>query len=360
MKAPRTSPRRSRAANPSVCVGVFGALLLAALLLPATPGTAYRFYRAEGFHIPPAAYAARWDAAAFPVTFRLLENDHDPPAWSSLFLRRVVLEGMADWNAIQTATASLALAPGTLAADRIGVVGVNEIGFSADLDGFHRPGATRIFGDWSGGIHECDIGLNPDGWEGPRNEIRDWLQYVVMHELGHCLGLHHSEPYPLADWEGSVTDTYSPPPLMAHTSTAAPELAEDDRVGLTLLYPSLFASLSQGQVAGRVVRDGAPVRFAYVQALRTGFPAGAGPGTFTDENGEFLLEGLASGSWLLWMHPLLITHSNPHPRLVLQAPAASLGRSAIRDQWRWVTVTTGQTLVIPDIVAATGRRVPPS
>ena len=146
---------------------------------------------------------------------------------------------------------------------------------------------------------------------------------------------------------------------MAHSWTAVPELAEDDRAGLTLLYPTLFAGLSHGAVAGRVVLEGAPVRFAYVQALRTGIPTGAGPGTFTDENGEFLLEGLQPGSWLLWMHPLLITHSNPHPRLVLQAPAASHGRTAIRDQWRWVTATAGDTLVIPDIEAVRGRRVPP-
>ena len=109
-----------------------------------------------------------------------------------------------------------------------------------------------------------------------------------------------------------------------------------------------------------MVLEGAPVRFAYVQALRTGIPTGAGPGTFTDENGEFLLEGLLPGSWLLWMHPLLITHSNPHPRLVFQAPAASHGRNAIQDQWRWVTATAGDTLVIPDIEAVRGRRVPPS
>ncbi len=343
-----------------VAHGVSGVLLLAALLLPARPGTAYRFYRAEGFHIPPAAYAARWDAAAFPLTFRVLDNDLRPGSWSLRTVRTAILEGLSAWNEVPTSTARAELSLEALVADRTGVHGVNEIGFSAELDGFHRPGTTRIFGDWSGGIHECDIALNPNGWEGERTEVRPWFEYVLMHEIGHCLGLHHSEPYPLADWEGAVPSTWSPPPLMAHSWTAVPELAEDDRTGLTLLYPTLFSSLSHGAVAGRVVLEGAPVRFGYVQAFRTGIPTGAGPGTFTDENGEFLLEGLLPGSWLLWMHPLLITHSNPHPRLVLQAPAASLGRNAIRDQWRWVTATAGDTLVISDIEAVRGRRVPPS
>ena len=342
--------------RPASGVLVLGALLL----LPARPGTAYRFYRAEGFHIPPAAYAARWDAAVFPLTFRVLDNDLRPGSWSLRTVRTAILEGLSAWNEVPTSTARAELSLEALVADRTGVHGVNEIGFSAELDGFHRPGTTRIFGDWSGGIHECDIAVNPNGWEGARTEVRPWFEYVLMHEIGHCLGLHHSEPYPLADWAGAIPDTFSPPPLMAHSWTAVPELAEDDRAGLTLLYPTLFSSLSHGAVAGRVVLEGAPVRFAYVQALRTGIPTGAGPGTFTDENGEFLLEGLLPGSWLLWMHPLLITHSNPHPRLVLQAPAGSHGRTAIRDQWRWVTATAGDTLVIPDIEAVRGRRVPPS
>ena len=342
-----------------VAHGVFGVLLLAALLLPARPGTAYRFYRAEGFEIPPAAYAARWDAAAFPLQFRVLENTLRPGGWAQVTVERATRDSFDAWNEVATSAARVEVAADSLVADRVGVHGVNEIGFSSSLEGFGRAASTRIFGTWDGGIHECDIALTPEDWEGSRVEVRAWFRYVVMHELGHCLGLHHTEPYPMSAQQAGVPSTYEPPPLMAHTGMAEAELARDDRVGVSLLYPSFVFAGGQGAVAGRVVSEaGIPARFAYVQALRTGFPT-PGPGAFTDENGEFLLEGVLPGVVLLWVHPLLMTESNPHPRLLIQSPTPAFGPRGIQDQWRWARVSAGETLVIPDIVVVRGRELEP-
>ena len=331
-------------------------VLAAALVLPAAPGTAYRFYRTQGYEVPPAAYAARWDAAAFPLEFRVLENTLRPGGWAARTVERATQESLDAWNEVATAAVRLELAAESLASDRTGVHGVNEIGFSETLAGFGRAGSTRIFGDWDGNIRECDIALAPEGWEGSRVEVRAWYRYVVMHELGHCLGLHHTEPYPLSYWQAGVPDNFDPPPLMAHSGVAEPELAPDDRVGISLLYPAAFAGRAVGAVAGRVVsRSGRPSRFAYVQALRPGAAASPGPGAFTDENGEFLLEGLVPGPVLLWVHPLLINEGDPHPRLRAQSPVPAIGLRGIQDQWRWATVAAEETLVIPDIVVVSGR-----
>ena len=341
-------------------VRVVSVLVLgAALFLPARPGTAYRYFGAQGFRIPSAEFAYRWDEADFPLRFRLLENTLEPREWSPGFLRSVIEEAFEAWSGFATSTARVELVPEPLAGDQTGEQGIHQIGFSSTLEGFHRFAQTEIFIRRSEGIYECDIPLHPELWETYEGEARPWLLFVVMHELGHCLGLAHTEQYPMSDWVAGVPDTFWPPPLMAYSWFPFPALAEDDRVGVSLLYPTSSFTRSTGSVGGRVVLEGGPARFVYVQALQVGAQTAAGPGAFTDANGEFLLEGLAPGPVLLWMHPLLVTVANPHPRLLSGGAAASDGDAAVLDQWRWVTVTAGETLVIPDIVAASGRRSGP-
>ena len=331
-------------------------VLAAVLVVPARPGTAYRFYRAQGFTIPSAEFAFRWDEANFPLEFRLLENTLEPRGWSPGFLPSVIEDGFAAWSGLTTSTARAELVPDPLAGDETGKQGINQIGFSSTLEGYDRAARAEIFIRRSEGIYECDIPLRPEFWDTNASEARRWLHFVVMHELGHCLGLNHSEQYPMSDWVDGVPSTFWPPPLMAYSWFAFPALAEDDRVGVSLLYPTSSFTRSRGAVGGRVVLEGGPARFVYVQALQVGAQTAAGPGAFTDENGEFLLEGLAPGPVLLWMHPLLITVSDPHPGLLSRGAAASDGDAAILDQWSWVTVTAGETLVVPDIVASAGRR----
>ena len=331
---------------------------LASLLFVAQAGIAYRFFDWWGeAEIPPSAWAPRWNQSDLPLKFRLVENDLLPRGWSERFLRSVVEEGFDAWNSVSTTTFRVELEEETLIADRTEGDGINEIGFSSHLEGYSRVASTELQGSRTG-PHECDIPFNPGEWDTDPASARRWLKYVVMHELGHCLGLHHSEQYPISDWAPDVPSTFFPPPLMAYSWAVRPELAEDDRIGVSLLYPTPRFARSVGSVGGRVAVDGEPARFVYVQSFRVNRFPEAGPGTFTDENGEFFLEGLEPGRVLLWMHPLLVTNSNPHPRFLDRA-AASEGRLAVQDQWRWVTVEAGKTLIIPDFVAVTGRREQP-
>lgn len=338
-------------------VAAIGLLGLALLLLPTRVGVAYRFFDWWGeSEIPPAAWAPRWHESELPLKFRLLENDLLPDGWSRRFLRSAVEDGFAAWNSVTTTTFRVELEEDPLRADRIEVRGVNEIGFSSHLEGYGRAARTELEGLRAGGFRECDIPLNPESWEADRELARPWLTYVVMHELGHCLGLDHAEEYPLADWVPDVPSTFFPPPVMAYSWTAEPRLAEDDRIGVSLLYPTPRFARSVGSVGGRVAVDGEPARFVYIQSFRARRSPEAGPGTFTDENGEFLLEGLKPGPVLLWMHPII--KGGAHMPFLDRAASAD-DRSAVQDQWRWVTVVAGETLIIPGIVANTGRRANP-
>ena len=162
----------------------------------------------------------------------------------------------------------------------------------------------------------------------------------------------------MAHWRGGIPSHFFPPPMMAYSWHIQALLGEDDRIGASLLYPTSRFARSVGSVGGRVVLDGEPAPFVYVQSLRATTLSEAGPGAFTDENGEFLLEGLEAGPVLLWIHPMLVSVQNP-PGNLRDLGTASEGRSAPRDQWRWVTVTAGQTRIIPDIVATAGRHAEP-
>ena len=349
----RRPRRRSRVWTAS------GALLLAAgLFLIARPGTAYRFYWAEGFPIPPAAQAFRWGETDFPLEFRLLENNLEPGHWAPGFLRSVIEEAFAAWNAIPTSTARVELVRAPWPSDRTGKDGIHQIGFSAELDTEDQTNqaVTEIWRHVARGIYECDIPMHPRLLDVDQAKIRSRLLYVVMHELGHCLGLHHSEPYPMSDWVEGVPSTFSPPPLMSYSWSNATRLADDDRVGVSLLYPTAAFTRLTGAVGGRVMLDGVPAPFVYVQALRPDGQLRAGPGTFAGRDGQFVLEGLAPGPVLLWVHPMLVHVGHPHAGLFRYAPAAeSVGEGAMRDQWRWVRVTAGETLAVPDIIAVAGR-----
>ena len=330
---------------------------VALVLLPTRVGVAYRFFSGWGeSEIPPAAWAPRWDESELPLKFRLLESDLLPDGWSRRLLRAAVEDGFAAWNSVATTTFRVELEEDPIRSDRIEVHGINEIGFSSHLEGYGRAAIAELRGSPAGGFRECDIPLNPAGWEADREVARPWLTYVVMHELGHCLGLDHAEEYPMAYWRADVPSTFFPPPLMAYSGNPGPRLAEDDRIGVSLLYPTARFARSVGSVGGRVAVEGEPARFVYIQSFRARGSPEAGPGTFTDENGEFFLEGLEPGPVLLWMHPIL--NGDAHTSLLERAAAAD-GSSAVQDQWRWVTVVAGETLIVPEIAANTGRRVNP-
>ena len=82
-------------------------------------------------------------------------------------------------------------------------------------------------------------------------------------------------------------------------------LSEDEAVGASLLRPAGGWLRTVGSISGSVTLDGRPARFMSVEVLRNdGGRARPSVQVFTDEEGEFLAEGLAPGEYLLWIHPM--------------------------------------------------------
>ena len=342
---------------------VAGAILILAAVVPAD---GYRLRGRVGW-TPVSAEALRWQESDFPLRFRMLENDNLPPdveltqeRWSA-----IVERSFDHWTDIPTARIEIILEEEGVAIPEANQDdGINTIGFSS-YEGFVDHWGTAFAAwRWDGGeLVGCDIEVNPDfvkNWS-PQDPYR-LLEVVAVHEMGHCLGLAHTEPHPMPLWTSlpvSADPSFFPDPVMSYSNSYGLDLPEDDTVPVSLLYPAPGFQESRGAVRGTVLLPDRPAAFAYVQGLRPGASGGTtrpGPGTFADENGEFHLEGLSPGHWMLWVHPILITRRNAHGMTQL---ADEAGASDFLDQLRWVRVEAGAVLEDVEIIVHPGREVIP-
>jgi len=140
---------------------------------------------------------------------------------------------------------------------------------------------------------ECDILLAPR----PPFTLVD-IQAIVMHELGHCMGLAHS----------------AAPGVMTKFS-GLPSLGYDDHVAVSLLYPNRKDTLEEttATISGRVVDgDGDPVVAAVLwvldgqtgRILTAGFSGLVKAQRRKDASGKFELPGIPPGRHRLQIQPM--------------------------------------------------------
>lgn len=332
----------------------------AVLSLSAPPAAGYRLYGET------AESAFRWESSKLPLRFHMLENGNlpsdvelDGAGWAALAARSV-----ERWVGVPTAEVRAELDPTGVALEQADASdGVNTIGFSSNdtfVDSWVTAFAAIRMDE--GEAVGCDIEINPafrKNWS-PQDPAR-LLEVIATHELGHCFGLAHSEPHPMPLWTDAgveVEPSFLPDPVMSYTNSYGLELTEDDRVGVSLLYPAAGFLESRAVVEGRITLDGWPAPYVYVQSVRpgdSGARAGPGPGAFANEWGVFRLEGLEPGNWILWVHPMLVVRRNAHGGMLEVAAAA--GVQETNDRWRFVEVAPGEVLTGVDVRLTRGREV---
>lgn len=160
--------------------------------------------------------------------------------------------------------------------------GVNEISFSNDVNIFANGsgvvGVTQVyFKNNTGEIIEADILINDNFPFSTDVNDANYLGNVITHEMGHFLGLGHSQV-------AASTMLYA----LSHGQN---QIDADDRAGVYSIYPT--GNVNKGKLTGKLVGGNslAAVFGAQVQAisLKTGVVAGAG---LSDIDGSFSIDGL--------------------------------------------------------------------
>ena len=310
--------------------------LTVALLLPEGGADAYRFL---AYHrnkdVPTARDAQLWSSTHWGLDDSLSWVVADDPGWTTGWKGRYgtrydapfrsaadvlspVAAALAVWSRIESGDIHWQVT-GLRQDVQLGLDGRNaitvdeEIGVGAVAVSWKR---NTYLNDWP--LEECDIALHPDTAVGlGRSDIS-----ILIHELGHCLGLDHAAVAPHSFWAGYLNQpagggalgAWGAAPQMSYGVTPRNGLTADDVIGASLLRPARGWLRTRGAIAGEITVEGAPAPFASVWAIRTSDAAmGAGIGSFADEEGRFLIEGLAPGVYLVRAGPRILTNAHFFP-----------------------------------------------
>lgn len=112
---------------------------------------------------------------------------------------------------------------------------------------------------------------------------------TFVHELGHTLGLQHS-------MTSSAMAT-----MLTRAQSRGSALSDDDRAGISLLYPARTFRPNLGVIAGRVTEGTNGVALASVTAITA---SGRAIGALTNPDGTYRIEGLPPGRYYIYAHPL--------------------------------------------------------
>ena len=282
------------------------AVLLTAVLTLAqsAPADAYLKF---GFRIGGQTVDVKWANA--PV--RYFVNERDIPGVTAPDMRAAVARAAATWQAVPGTTLRFA-DQGFTTASPVGLDGRNTLGFLDRPDLDRVLGATSLLIDSStGALVEADIFFNTRfTWSvAPQGEAgRVDVESVVLHELGHFVGLGHSA---IGETERTATGgrrvlgsgAVMFPIALTPGATADRVLQDDDEAAVQDLYAADAGNRTSGSITGRVTKNGRGVYGAHVVAFHpeTGRIVG---GFSLNANGDFVIAGLDPGPHIVRVEPL--------------------------------------------------------
>ena len=321
-----------------VLAGAIWAVLVVAGSLP-NPAEAYRFliFGPDSTIVTSSSRPpfVTWDPMLWPPGEAVEVGIVEDPTWSSGTLgrlERLTEDALGYWSGVDTADLKFAVrrvSPDIYEEAEEGLfVVVKDEGASTRARGAVWARAR----DRRAVLLGCRVTI-PDRYLSATHLGTAYLVYVLIHEFGHCLGLHHSAVYPDTRFREQVSEVQlGLDPVMSYGVNPTRRfevtygigdldlITPDDEVGISLLWPRAGWTEATGSLWGAVLRDdGMPVRSAAVLArrLENGQPAPFGVNAFTDPFGSFSIDGLEPGSYLVKVYPVLIPEA--HPGLLAEA-----------------------------------------
>ena len=305
---------------------------LIAVFLVASPITAYI---PQSTDIDGTLTATKWSTSSFPITWQM-----NPTVGSNITGSKeqaaVFRDSFQEWADITTASISFTEGSATDPSvkpsfDQVNVMTTNvtaadfnssAIGltgsFSFTSTGLDQFGRTVEF---PGQILEADIMFNPATNFSTNDTTPSGftdLESVMTHEVGHLLGLDHS----------NILSSSMFPTVLAGVSFPR-DTQLDDRIGVSTIYPSSSFS-SFGAISGTVrTMANVAVFGAMVVALDPNGQAAAS--AVTNPNGQFTIQGLPEGTYLIYAEPM-------------NQPFSPTDAFTLDDAWPGNTVNTNFTV----------------